>query len=112
MVLEFPWRLRVAHFFNFLFITLLFRSGLQVLASHPKLYWSDDALPGSEWLRVGDRERDSEIETDAIVETTDEEVLWTAEDGLPTGPRGSRCLAGITSGWAVTGTSGALLGGY
>lgn len=43
MPLDYPWWLRATHFFNFLFITLLVRSGLQVLASHPKLYWSDDA---------------------------------------------------------------------
>lgn len=80
MPLDFPWWLRAAHFFNFLFLTLLVRSGIQVLASHPKLYWNDDAFPGSEWFRVGDPERDSDIENDAIVETTDEDVLWTAED--------------------------------
>ncbi|MGN8216531.1 oxidoreductase [Halococcus salifodinae] len=62
MPLDYPWWLRVTHFFNFLFITLLVRSGLRVLASHPKLYWSDDALPNTEWLRVGDHKRETDIE--------------------------------------------------
>lgn len=51
----FPLWLRLTHFFNFLFITLLIRSGIEILGSHPKLYWNDDAFPGSEWLRLGDK---------------------------------------------------------
>ena len=115
MALEFPWWLRAAHFFNFLFITLLFRSGLQVLASHPKLYWNDDALPGSEWLRVGDRERDSDIENDAIVETTDEDVLWTAEDEVADWPSWFSLPGGDNLGmgrhWHFWGATGWVLTG-
>lgn len=46
---DFPAWLRLTHLFNILFITLMMRSGVQILFSLPKLYWSDDALPGSEW---------------------------------------------------------------
>jgi thiosulfate reductase cytochrome b subunit len=52
MVLGFPLWIRLTHFFNFLFLSLLVRSGIEILGGHPKLYWSDDALPGSEWLRL------------------------------------------------------------
>jgi sulfoxide reductase catalytic subunit YedY len=52
---EFPLWLRLTHFFNFLFITLLIRSGIEILGTHPKLYWNDDAFPGSEWFRLGDK---------------------------------------------------------
>ncbi|KYF91547.1 hypothetical protein BE17_30905 [Sorangium cellulosum] len=52
MTLGFPLWIRLTHFFNFLFLTLLIRSGIEILGGHPKLYWSDDALPGSEWLRL------------------------------------------------------------
>jgi len=51
-MLGFPLWIRLAHFCNFLFLTLLIRSGIEILGGHPKLYWSDDALPGSEWLRL------------------------------------------------------------
>jgi sulfoxide reductase catalytic subunit YedY len=52
---EFPLWLRLAHFFNFLFVTLLIRSGIEIIGTHPKFYWNDDALPGSEWFRLGDK---------------------------------------------------------
>jgi len=50
--LGFPLWIRLAHFFNFLFITLLIRSGIEIIGAHPKFYWGDDALPGSEWFRL------------------------------------------------------------
>ncbi|MGB9406726.1 MAG: hypothetical protein WCA89_04270, partial [Terracidiphilus sp.] len=45
-----PW-VRYCHFFNFLFVTMLIRSGLSILADHPRLYFNDDCTPGSEWIR-------------------------------------------------------------
>ena len=47
----FPWWLQVTHFLNFLFIGLLLRSGFEILASHPRLYWNNNCHPGSEWLK-------------------------------------------------------------
>ena len=47
--LGFPVWVRATHWFNFLFLTMLVRSGLEILSSHPKLYWNNDSLPGSEW---------------------------------------------------------------
>jgi DMSO/TMAO reductase YedYZ molybdopterin-dependent catalytic subunit/thiosulfate reductase cytochrome b subunit len=49
----FPLWLRIAHFVNFLFLTLLIRSGIQILADHPMLYGNDHCIPGSEWVRFG-----------------------------------------------------------
>ena len=40
------------HGLNILFVTLLMRSGVEVLSSMPKLYWSDGCPPGREWLRL------------------------------------------------------------
>jgi hypothetical protein len=51
--LDFPLWLRALHFCNLLFLTLLIRSGLEILSAHPKLYWNDDCLPGSAWLKFG-----------------------------------------------------------
>jgi hypothetical protein len=36
----------VTHALNILFMLMLGRSGLEILAAHPKLYWSDDCPPG------------------------------------------------------------------
>lgn len=47
----FPLWARYCHFFNFLFVTMLVRSGLSILADHPRLYFSDACTPGSEWVR-------------------------------------------------------------
>ncbi|WP_226043180.1 molybdopterin-dependent oxidoreductase [Natrinema sp. DC36] len=76
--LEYPWWLRITHWFNFFFIILLFRSGYEILMSHPKLYWSDDAEPSDAWLRVGDEERDTDFDKEII----DGEDLWAAEDEI------------------------------
>ena len=48
--LDFPLWLRALHFCNLLFVTLLIRSGLEILSAHPKLYWNDNCLPGGSWL--------------------------------------------------------------
>ncbi|HET6673689.1 MAG TPA: molybdopterin-dependent oxidoreductase [Nitrospiraceae bacterium] len=51
--LGFPFWLRATHFINLFCMFLLIRSGIQILADHPKLYWNDDARPGSEWIKFG-----------------------------------------------------------
>jgi methionine sulfoxide reductase catalytic subunit len=51
--LGFPLWLRINHFINLFCIFLLMRSGVQILADHPKLYWNDDTTPGSEWIKFG-----------------------------------------------------------
>lgn len=47
----FPLWVRYSHFFNFLFVTMLIRSGLSILMDHPRLYFNNDCTPGSEWIR-------------------------------------------------------------
>ena len=67
MPLDYPLWLRAAHFFNFLLLSLLVRSGLEILSAHPRLYWNDHCTPGSEWLKFTKKERP-------------EDRLWTASD--------------------------------
>ena len=66
-VLDFPLVLRATHFLNLLFLSLLVRSGFEILSAHPKLYWNDACTPGTEWLRFT-RKRLPEHE------------LWTSRD--------------------------------
>ena len=47
----FPWWLRWAHFFNFVFLMMLVRSGLSILVDHPRLYFNNGCTPGTEWIR-------------------------------------------------------------
>jgi len=47
----FPLWVRCCHFLNFFFVMLLIRSGVSILASHPRLYFNDHCTPGSEWIR-------------------------------------------------------------
>lgn len=47
----FPLAIRYSHFFNFLFLTMLIRSGISILMDHPRLYFNDHCTPGSEWIR-------------------------------------------------------------
>jgi len=47
----FPIWLRIQHFFNLFLMMLIIRSGIQILADHPRLYWDNNCTPGSEWFR-------------------------------------------------------------
>ena len=87
----FPAWLRITHFLSFLFLVLLIRSGLQILADHPRLYWNVHCTPGTEWLRLT-----------PIVAPTDR--VWTAKEdsrhlspwiGLP----GYRHTVGMARHW-------------
>ncbi len=87
----FPAWLRIAHYVNFLFLTLLIRSGLQILMDHPRLYGNVHCTPGTEWLRL----------TPITVPT---DRVWTAKDdsrylspwvGLP----GHRHTVGMARHW-------------
>jgi hypothetical protein len=55
VTLDFPFWVRATHFFNLLFLSLLIRSGLEILSAHSKFYWHDDCAPGSEWLSFSRR---------------------------------------------------------
>src|SRR5699024_856564 len=66
MALEFPWWLRLAHVFNLLFMMLLIRSGIRIVGAHPRFYWHDDAIPGTEWRRTGDKGRPTNIDKGRI----------------------------------------------
>jgi len=49
--LGFPLVVRLTHAFNIIFLTLLIRSGIEILGGHPMLYFNDHCRPGSEWIR-------------------------------------------------------------
>jgi methionine sulfoxide reductase catalytic subunit len=79
--LGFPLGIRLCHWFNLLFVTLMVRSGLAILAAHPKLYWNIDARPTSEWLDMLRKP----LPKDRMWCTTEEEGHWSSWICLPGG---------------------------
>lgn len=65
--LGFPLWVRLTHLFNILFLSLLVRSGIEILGGHPMLYWNDHCTPGTEWIRFTNKKMPKD-------------TLWTAED--------------------------------
>ena len=87
---DYPAWLRGLHWFNVLIMVLLIRSGVSILADHPRFYWNVHSTPDTEWIRFrGPVPRDR---------------LWTAKDdsvwvpgviGLP----GGRHTIGLARKW-------------
>jgi DMSO/TMAO reductase YedYZ molybdopterin-dependent catalytic subunit/thiosulfate reductase cytochrome b subunit len=102
MHLGYPLFVRLTHGFNILFLSLMLRSGMEILSSFPKLYLNDHCRPGSEWLRL------SSIRTprDRPWISLEEEVTFPAVVSLP----GNRELGlarhwhfAVAAGWLLTG---------
>ena len=102
MTLAFPLWLRLTHFLNFLFLSLLLRSGLEILSAHPKLYWNDDCDPGSEWLSFNRKP----YPRDRLFTADDQETAFPAWLALP-GNRhwdlGRHWHFLAVTGWVATG---------
>ena len=79
MILDYPLWLRVTHFFNFLFLSLLVRSGLEILSAHPRLYWNDHCTPGTEWLKFTNKQQPK----DRLWAASDEETSFPSSIALP-----------------------------
>lgn len=87
----FPAWIRITHYVNFLFMILLIRSGLQVLADHPRLYWNVHCTPGTEWLRLSS----VEVPKDRVWTAKDDARYLTPWIGLP----GYRHTIGMARHW-------------
>ncbi len=48
----FPLWLRICHWLNLFLMLFMIRSGIQILADHPRLYLNPGCTPGSEWFRL------------------------------------------------------------
>jgi methionine sulfoxide reductase catalytic subunit len=79
MSLDYPIWLRAAHFFNFLLLSLLIRSGFEILSAHPRFYWNDHCTPGSEWLKFTKKKRPN----DRLWTASDEETSFPSAIALP-----------------------------
>lgn len=86
----FPLWLRVQHYLNLLFMTFIIRSGIQVLADHPRLYWKRDCTPGTEWFRF-----QNAVPTGRIWTAKDDSVTLPGWLGIP----GIRHSVGLARWW-------------
>ena len=85
-----PGWLRAQHFLNLFFLIFIIRAGLQILADHPRLYWTRHSTPGKEWLRMQKEVPDV--------------LLWTAKQDSLTLPKhiglpGIRHSIGLARWW-------------
>ena len=99
----FPAWVRYSHFFNFLFVMLLIRSGLSILVDHPRLYFNDGCTPGSEWIRVTPLK-------------VPKDRLWTAKDDARyisplAGTPGYRHTIGVARVWHFINVHGFIVTG-
>jgi DMSO/TMAO reductase YedYZ molybdopterin-dependent catalytic subunit/thiosulfate reductase cytochrome b subunit len=81
LAVGFPVWLRATHILNVLFLSLLMRSGLEILSAHPRLYTNDHCRPGSEWLRFTTKQQVAE----PFWTGRDEEIPFPALIALPGG---------------------------
>jgi methionine sulfoxide reductase catalytic subunit len=77
--IDFPFWIRFAHFINLIFLTLLIRSGIEIFSALPKLYFNDDAKPGTEWIKFTRKK----MPRDKLWTSLDEEESFSSWIALP-----------------------------
>ena len=86
----FPWWLRAQHFLNMFFMMFIIRAGMQILADHPRLYWTRDCTPGSDWFRF-----QRPVPTGRVWTAKDDSVTLPGWLGIP----GIRHSIGLARWW-------------
>ena len=84
-----PAFVRWAHLLTF-FLVIIVRSGLQVLADHPRLYTKVHCTPGREWLRFR-----GPVPTDRVWTAKEDTITLSPLVGLP----GGRHTIGVARHW-------------
>ena len=90
------------HFFNGLLMIPIIRSGLSILADHPRLYWGRHSTPGREWFRM-----QKPVPSDPLYTAKQDSITLPNGVGLPS-RRHSIGLArwwhlGISTLWLLNG---------
>jgi methionine sulfoxide reductase catalytic subunit len=85
-----PWWVDAQHFANLFFMLFIIRAGIQILADHPRLYWTRHSTPGREWFRMQ--------------KPVPDDPLWTAKQDSISLPRhvglpGLRHSIGLARWW-------------
>ncbi|HEU5001763.1 MAG TPA: molybdopterin-dependent oxidoreductase [Actinomycetota bacterium] len=85
-----PWWVEAQHFLNLLFMIFIIRSGIQILADHPRLYWTRHSTPGREWFRF-----QKPVPTELLWTAKQDSVSLPKQLGLP----GLRHSIGLARWW-------------
>jgi methionine sulfoxide reductase catalytic subunit len=85
-----PAFVRWTHLLSFFFLVIIIRSGLQVLADHPRLYTTVHCTPGREWLRFR-----GPVPTDRVWTAKEDAITLSPLVGLP----GGRHTIGVARHW-------------
>lgn len=85
-----PWWLEAQHFFNVFFMLFIIRAGIQILADHPRLYWTRHSTPGREWFRF-----QQPVPADPLWTAKQDSVSLPRHFGLP----GLRHSIGLARWW-------------
>jgi DMSO/TMAO reductase YedYZ molybdopterin-dependent catalytic subunit/thiosulfate reductase cytochrome b subunit len=85
-----PAFVRWAHLLTFFLLVPIVRSGLQVLADHPRLYTTVHCTPGREWLRFR-----GPVPTDRVWTAKEDTITLSPLVGLP----GGRHTIGVARHW-------------
>src|SRR3954447_592177 len=78
-LLGFPAWIRITHLINIIFMVFLIRSGIEIIGTHPKLYWNDDSRPGRECARFTRKV----MPKDKLYDTLDEEEYYSSILSMP-----------------------------
>lgn len=87
---DYPGWLRALHWFNVLVMLILIKSGIQILADHPRLYRKINSLCDSEWLRFR-----GPVPRDRVWTALDDSTYLNSKVGLP----GGRHTSGMARHW-------------
>ncbi|WP_434612020.1 molybdopterin-dependent oxidoreductase [Arthrobacter sp. A5] len=98
----FPAWLGWQHFLNLFLMTFLIRSGVTIMADHPRFYWTRNSTPGKDWFRMQKR-----VPPDPLYTAKQDSITLPDGVGLP-GRRHSIGLArwwhlGIDTLWLLNG---------
>jgi sulfoxide reductase catalytic subunit YedY len=86
----FPLWLRLIHFFNLFMMFFIMRSGIQILADHPRLYFNRSCTPGTEWFRFR-----GDVPLNRVYTSKDDSVTLPGWLGIP----GLRHSVGLARQW-------------
>ena len=85
-----PGWLRWQHFLNLFFMLFVIRAGVQILADHPRLYWTRHSTPGKAWLRM-----QKPVPADPLWTAKQDSISLPRHVGLP----GLRHSIGLARWW-------------
>ena len=85
-----PLWVDVQHFCNLFLMIFIIRSGLQILADHPRLYWTRHSTPGKDWFRI-----QRPVPADPLWTAKQDSIGLARQVGLP----GIRHSIGLARWW-------------